>query len=374
MPDDPTQEQPTAEPAAGQASAAAPSPEPASRQPSPLRPFSLARAIGADPVAPASDGDPPAAEPAPASSTDDKPAPPKKEASKPSEPATAEQPSETPQPSRRAQREHENVTRIRELEAEIATLKTATPADPDAEREAAIAAAVEQARADERARIEREREAATTRETQEALARRSREDAERFEAACRMPDSDPRLGETVPGTDQTLYEWREAQKERLVHYPEVERHYQAVAEQRIEQARAQDRAELSALQDKFWADVAKELDGVVGLPGVDKTALGKAASFAERERLIHAGGAASRDAEVAALTEKLDKATQTIAQQEDDIRDLKLGGPRGLAARRSPVEGGRSGAAETGPRAFDETRGWRQNLTAALTAPSNGAS
>lgn len=349
-----------------QASPAAPSPEPASSGTSGLRPFSLGRALGlADTPPPASSEDTPAAPPADAPTPDDKPA--SEEAPTPSEAPGDGAPEEPEQEklSRRARAAEENRRRIAELEAEVASLKSATEASPEADLEQQIEQAREQARAEERERLRRERDEEAGRQEQEALAASERADAERFERLNALPDDHPTLAE---GDN---WQWLQERKRLLSQFPQAERLIKSQAARYVEEARARDAEALEKDKQAFWANVLDDMATARQVPGVDFEAVRAAKTFAERDQILYAAGAASRDAEVAERDTTITTHEETIARLEDEIRDLRLVGPRGLAARRAPTDGGRSGGAESGASAFDETRGWRQNLAAAL-APSNG--
>jgi len=267
-------------------------------------------------------------------------------------------PAESEHQSRRQRAAEENRKRIADLEAEVASLKSATPADPDEERDRLIAEAAERARAEERERITREQTEAEQRREREALAASEQADIERFDRLNALPDDHPTLAE---GDN---WAWLQEKKRLLSQFPQADAHYRTAAQQAIERAREQDRADLDANQQRFWDSVRNDLATAKQVPGVDFDAVRAAKTFAERDQILYAAGASSRDAEVATRDE-------TIARLEDEVRDLKLVGPRGLGSRRAPVEGGRSGTAESGPRSFDPDRSWRQNLGAAL-AGSNG--
>lgn len=252
-------------------------------------------------------------------------------------------------PSRREQARTANEARIAELEAAVEAEKQA--------REDAI----KQARDEARAEAERERAEAAEREQQESLSRKHLEDVERFQRLMRLPDAD---------LSDDDYRWREEQKQLLAKYPEAERFHMALAQESVKT----EREALEKDRIAFWDGVRDQLGAAAKLPHVDPKALLANAetpldTWDKMAGYYHAAGAAWKDAEYAP---KLSAAEEKIAHLEDEIKDLKVVGPRGLGSGRAPVTGGRSAASERDTSSFDPDRGWRQNLSAALSAPSNG--
>lgn len=358
MPDAPVIDSPVTEtPAAGGPAASSQSAE----QPSSGRPFDFASAFDDYPASSVSETPP--TDPKPAASGTDGETP----ADAGSKPADAPTPDADAAPkSRRAEAREANLRRIAELEQEVQTLRTATPADPDADREVAIAAAVEAARAEERDRIERERTEEAERAEQTALSQKHLQDVERLQKLMRLPDS------ALSAED---YNWREEQKELLAKYPEVEQHYRTVAQQEAAAARAESDAAIQRHLTAWDGEIRGQLAKAATLPNVNPDDLKANApnpltTWDQMASYYHAAGAAWKDAEYAPQIAERDA---TISRQQDEINDLRLVGPRGLGSSRAPVTGGRSSAAEAGPQQFDPSRSPRENLSDALMAPaSNG--
>lgn len=267
--------------------------------------------------------------------------------SKPSE-APTDGKAEPAKPSRRQTAEEANKARIAELEAAVA----------------ARDAAVEAARTEERERIQRESQEADTRRAQESLSAQQQAEAALFEQACRMSDADPRLNEAAPdGSNRTLYQWREDRKELISQYPQAE----AAIRAEVERSVADKLVEADRLQAKFWSDVEKRLKEAENLPHVNPADLKTNAEnpLSTWDKVFgyyHAAGAAWKEAE---LSPQIAERDEKIAQLEDEVRDLKAVGPRGLVASRAPVSGGRSVTAGD-QTTFDPSRPARENLAAAL--------
>jgi hypothetical protein len=286
-------------------------------------------------------------------------------ASKPSESDAAPGEGEKPTaetsptgPSRRGEGREANLARIAELEAEVTQLRADTPADPEADRQAAIEAAVAQARQtweDEQARKAADKASGAEREA--ILARE-----QRYRALRDKPLS------TLNAED---YQFVEEERERRERYPDVQRHFETVLE--AERAGMFDAAsqQLQRDRDAFWADVRADLATVTTLPGVEVDAVKAAKTFHDRDALVHAAGAAWKEAEIRAeLQPKLDALTAKLEKAEAENRDLKLTGPRGLGAARAPLNGGRSSSGEA-PAIFDPSRPARDNLRAAVARSSS---
>jgi hypothetical protein len=205
-----------------------------------------------------------------------------------------------PRPGRRARAAAESAAQISALQAETERLQS--------ERDAAI----EQARADERARIANEA-AASVNDQQFA------ETEARLNRLMATPDHE------LSGED---YQWREDEKARRHEYatkfPQAEAHYRQQAEHRI-----------TTQSNAFWADVRRQLDAAATLPGVDMATLKQAPAWDAMAQHLHAAGAASVRAELQPAIDRLSA----------EIKDLKLTGPNGLAGTRSAMDGGRSDAA-----------------------------
>lgn len=113
----------------------------------------------------------------------------------------------------------------------------------------------------------------------------------------------------------------ETEKQRRAVAPELQQHYDTVLEA--------DRASLQKLYDDtvngFWAHVRSDMASAKDVPGVDYDAVKSARTFAERDRLMYAAGAASHEPELKKLRE----------ENADLRRDL-------FGATRAPMSGGRS--------------------------------
>ena len=173
-------------------------------------------------------------------------------------------------------------------------------------------ARVEQARADERARIAAE--AAQTVNDQQFA-----ETEARLQRLMATPDHE------LSGED---YQWREEEKSRRLEYatkfPQAEAHYRQQAEARITTA-----------ETAFTNEVRRQLTASASLPGVDVSAFKKLTDWGAMAQSIHAAGAESVRSALQPEIERL----------KAEIADLKLTGPRGLGATRVGVAGGRSDSA-----------------------------
>ncbi len=260
--------------------------------------------------------------------------------------------------SRRARAREANLKRIADLESEVSRLKSET-ADPEADRQASIDAAVQEAR---RAwEDEQQRRAADS--LSEADRKAALEREERYRTLRDRPTSSLSADE---------YEFVEAERERREKYPELQRHYETVLEAErtgLTQAAEQ---ELARQQAAFWDSVKADLATAKTLPGVDLDAVKAAETFAARDALLHAAGAAWKEAEVRAelepkvddLQAKLDDLQAKYDEADAEISELKLVGPRGLGARRAPLAGGRS----ADDASFNLRPTGRESLHAALGA------
>lgn len=164
---------------------------------------------------------------------------------------------------------------------------------------------------------EKIREQLRNEDAQQALSSRHIEDAERYEAACRMPDSDPRLMEYVPNDPEgrTLYQWREDRKELIAKYPEAEAAIRASVEQRAQ-------AQWASLLGQQRAEII----GVASELGVDP------------DRWKQPGttwASMTRDAVSAATAPLQDRITALE-------RELHSARTNGLGGARAPVAAGRS--------------------------------
>lgn len=164
-------------------------------------------------------------------------------------------------------------------------------------------------------------------QTSTQMADRLRADADLFEAACRMTDSDPRLYEAAPNDPdgRTVYQWREDRKELIARYPEAEQALRAESErsyaQWVEADRAKTREAISASAQREGVDPERWKT-----PGVTWDSMAKDLADA-------------REAKVRAeLQPQLDE----LAQLRRDIQQLT---PQALGAQRGPATAGRSGEA-----------------------------
>jgi hypothetical protein len=302
---------------------------------------------GAEPAsdAKASDGESPAgagSKPSEADKAPGKEAPPKAE----------DQPT-VEKPSRRDAGREANLARIAELEQEVTRLRTETPADPAAAQQAAIDAAVAQAlkaREDEQAR--QAADAATGAEREALIARNQRYAALRDKPVSQLSAED--------------YQFVEDERELREKYPDVQRRYEVQLEADRVGIFQQAEQQLQQTQAAFWDGVKADLASAKQLPGVDFDAVKAAKTFADRDRVVATGTAAWKEAEVRAeLQPQIDELKTKLEAAEDENRDLKLTGPRGLAGARAPVSGGRPASGDA-PATFDLHRPARENLIAAL--------
>jgi hypothetical protein len=304
----------------------------------------LSGSAGASPVSnEASPTDPPPAAPTEEGESG-APAP-----SKPSEPAGA--PGTPPDGDSRSP--SAEATRITELEAELSRLKTEAPPDPTAEREqlvAQIKAEVHREIEDEQARKAAEASSGAERE---AIIERER----RYRALRDRPTG------TLSAEDYTFVE---EERERREKYPELQRHYETVLEAERAGLSEAAQTEVARQQAAFWDSVKADLASAKDIPGVDLDEVKKAPSFADRDRIVYAAGAAQRETAVRAeLEPRIADLQARLDEAEAHLKELNFVGPNGLGAGRAPVVGGRS-SADHPPTTFDPSRSGRENLVAAI--------
>lgn len=186
------------------------------------------------------------------------------------------------------------------------------------------ATAAERRAADAEARLSAQQQQVTQQATA-AMAEQYRQEAELFDAATRMPDTDPRLTELVPNDPQgrSLYQWREDRKELIARYPEAEAALRADADQRA-----------SALDEERKSLMRQQIEGVAHREGVD------ASRWKGRADLTWDAIAndllAAREARVRAEVQpQLDE----LAALRLEVQQLR---PQALGAQRAPVAAGRS--------------------------------
>ena len=203
-------------------------------------------------------------------------------------------------------------------------------------------------------------------------AEQARKDAELFDRALRMPLTDPRLLELVPGTDLTLDQWRAKQINLRAEYPAAERAIRADADRVIAESRqqAQSWAEQTVAQHVRDRDetMRTQIDASTELHGVDKAAfIQDGVTWKEMAEHIHAAGAAWKEAE---LSERVTK-----AEAEADRLRKEVEGLRGNAAgdRRVPAVVGRSAGAAPSNNGFDPSQSWQENLAGAFDFGTNGS-
>jgi hypothetical protein len=259
-------------------------------------------------------------------------------------------PADPPKLSRRQQEAAAKEARIRELEAE---------------RDAAVTKAREEARAE----FEREQQTRAEREQQEALARSSQADIERFERLNRLPDDHPTLAE---GDN---WAWLQERKRLLASFPEADKHYRTWAERVVAERTQGVEQTLASEREGFWNGVRAEMRQAATLPNTSAKDLeigaeGAPTTFAEIAAYYHARGAGWKEAElapqVAERDQRIAQHEEKIAELEDEIKDLRLVGPRGLGSARAATTGGASGSSEAHSRRFNESRPAKDNLAAAL--------
>jgi len=187
--------------------------------------------------------------------------------------------------------------RAAEQEAEAVKAKLAE-LDPAKIREQAIE--------DYKAEQERARESAKLDE----IAQTQAETVRRYRTLLEVPDHE------ISPED---YQWREDYKERLRQYPEVEQFHQTAAQLQIQEERA-----------AFLGHQRQQLQSVAALPGVDPEKVRSTADYGEIGRHLYEAGKSVSAARIAEL--------------ENEVRQLRLNGPNGLGAQRSPIGAGRSAA------------------------------
>jgi hypothetical protein len=320
----------------------------------------LSGSAGASPVSnEASPTDPPPAAPteegesgAPAPSKPSEPAgapgtPPDGDSRPPSAEATPAEGADKPLSRRGA------AARITELEAELTRLKTEAPPDPTAEREQLVAQI--------KAEVHREIEDEQARKAAEASSGAEREAIIERERRYRVLRDRP-MG-TLSAEDFTFVE---EERERREKYPELQRHYETVLEAERAGLSEAAQAEVARQQATFWDSVKADLASAKDIPGVDLDEVKKAPSFADRDRIVYAAGAAQRETAVRAeLEPRIADLQARLDEAEAHLKELNFVGPNGLGAGRAPVVGGRS-SADHPPTTFDPSRSGRENLVAAI--------
>ncbi len=338
------------------ASAPAPASEPATPASGSSRPFDLGRVFASLPdneamVSKDAVAAPPKPEPtdAPEESSEDDDALPTE--SKPDAAPTPDEGKEASPPklSRRQQAEEANKARIAELEA-------------------AVEKARDEARAEARQQYEREQQERQEREEREALQKTSQADIERFERLNRLPDDHPTLAE---GDN---WQWLQERKRLLASFPEADRHYRAWAERVVAERTQGVEQTLTAERASFWNGLRAEMRAAATLPNTSAKDLevgaeGAPQTFAEMAAYYHGRGAAWKEAEyapqVAERDQRIAAQDDKIAELEEEIRDLRLVGPRGLGSARAATTGGAS-AGSGGSPGFNPNRSWRENFDAAI--------
>lgn len=172
-------------------------------------------------------------------------------------------------------------------------------------------------RAQVRAEIEAEQQHKADEAAQSALAESEQADVERYERLLATPDHE------LTGED---YQWREERKALLRQFPTVEKHHRAAVDREV--------AALNKQQTAFWADVRGQLAVTAGKPGVDADAIKSMGRWSDIGDHLYEAGRATGRSELADENRRL----------ADENRQLRIQGPRGLAAARTPLEGGRSSA------------------------------
>lgn len=180
-----------------------------------------------------------------------------------------------------------------------------------------------------RAEIEAEQTQKATQQATAAMSEQAQREAEWFEFANRLPDTDPRLSELMPNDPEgrTVYQWREDRKELIAKYPEADAALRADADRRALMADEQRKA---AMRD--------QIEGLARREGVDSKRwrdLGQGLTW----EVMASDLLDAREARVRAeLKPKLDR----LAELERDMQQYR---PQALGATREPLGAGRSSSA-----------------------------
>lgn len=209
-----------------------------------------------------------------------------------------------PPAGRRSRRAAEDAARIAQLEAQLAER------DPDKIREQL-------------------RSELANEQAQQAIGDAGRADAERYRRLCDTPDHQ------LSGED---YQWREDRKDLLARYPDVRKHYEGmVASER--QAMATERDQV---QRAFWADVYRQLEPTLALPGLsdEQKAQLKKASWSEQIQIHRAAERALVDHEMAALKKELEETKRSaLASIRVPATPGTSSGSGGLASENEMMNG-----------------------------------
>lgn len=175
----------------------------------------------------------------------------------------------------------------------------------------------ETVRAQVRAEIEAEQQRKADEAAQSALAESEQADVERYERLRDLPSSEMSVED---------WNWVEERKDLLLKFPAVEKHHRAAVDRKV--------AALNKQQTAFWADVRGQLAETATRPGVDAAVIQTSDRWGDIGDHLYEAGRATGRSELADENRRL----------ADENRQLRLQGPRGLAAARTPLEGGRSSA------------------------------
>ncbi len=221
-------------------------------------------------------------------------------------PQSADEPAPAPgdvKSGRRSAAAQENLTRIAELERQLAER------DPAQVRERVLAELeAEKAKADEDAAVK-------------ATADADAEAAARYERLRDLPDRD---------LSDEDYRWREEHKAKLAAFPEHRRAVLAEAERVVTQR-----------EEAGWNRLKAQYAAWTDLPGVDKALIERSTDlYLTGKHLYETGEARAR----ADLQPKLDAALEEVRRLKAEAGQFRLNGRGGLAAARAPISGGgRSG-------------------------------
>ena len=203
-------------------------------------------------------------------------------------------------------------------------------------------------RAEIRAEIVAEQQQATTQQATAAMSEQYRYEAELFDAATRMPDSDTRLSDLVQGDPQgrNLYQWREDRKELIAKYPEAEAAMRADADHRaITQVQAWDEERRAAMRQQIHVSAQRE--GINPQKWLD---LGANLTWDVMSKDI-------ADAREARVRAEVKPSLDRLSELERELQQLR---PQALGAQRAPVAAGRSSSAA--PQSLsDAMNGWLRN-------------